>query len=76
MHQLSQRFKSLLSVVATKLIIAMSLVLSSHAIAHPGHDHHSNHAMLVHLLFYSSIVVAIAVCAWFGYRFYKKQHGE
>lgn len=58
------------------MMLLATLMMSTAAQAHPGHDHHSHSAMLVHLLFYGSIVVAIAAFAWFGYKFLKQQSSK
>lgn len=53
-------------------LFAMLFMVNS-AIAHPGHDHAANEAMLIHVIFYGSIVVVVAACAWFAYRQFNKQ---
>lgn len=55
------------------LAFVMSLMMSTQAFAHAGHDHSADSAMLMHLLFYGSIILAIGLGLWFGYR-YLKQH--
>lgn len=46
------------------------------AMAHPGHDHDASHSMLMHVLFYGSIVVVIAACTWFAYLYFTKQKSK
>jgi len=55
------------------LAFVMSLMMSTQAFAHTGHDHSADSAMLMHLLFYGSLMVPIVLGLWFGYR-YLKQH--
>ncbi|SUD91727.1 hypothetical protein [Psychrobacter phenylpyruvicus] len=67
----------LLSGLSTAAIalFAMLFMLRS-AMAHPGHDHAANHSMLMHALFYGSIVVVTAACVWFAYQYFTKQKSK
>lgn len=61
------------SVFTAMMAIVASIMMTTQAIAHPGHDHHANSAMLIHVMFYGSIIAALGVCAWVGYRYVTKQ---
>ena len=61
---------------ASLMVLVATLMMSAQALAHPGHDHHANESMLMHVLFYGSIVAAVATCAWFAYGYFKKQSNK
>jgi hypothetical protein len=48
-------------------------MMSTAAFAHAGHDHAADTSLLMHMLFYGSLILPIALGLWFGYR-YVKQH--
>lgn len=77
--QLSKASKrpAILSGLSTAAIalVAMLFMLRG-AMAHPGHDHDASHSMLMHALFYGSIVVVIAACAWLAYFYFIKQKSK
>ena len=58
---------------ASLMALVTTLMMGAQALAHPGHDHHANESMLMHVLFYGSIIAAIATCAGFAYGYVKKQ---
>lgn len=62
--------------LTTMMAVLASVMMSTQALAHPGHDHNAQSAMLVHVLFYGSIVAAIAITVWFVYRNYINQDSK
>lgn len=67
------RLTAISTAFSALLTLAISLMMSTQALAHTGHDHAADSSMLIHLLFYGSIILATAIGLWFGYR-YIKQH--
>lgn len=60
-----------------KFFIALTTALTAMlfnvcALAHPGHDHSAPTSMLSHVMYYGSVVVAIAVIAFAAYQVVKK----
>lgn len=53
-------------------VAVATTVASAQALAHPGHDHAANTAMLSHVLFYGSVVVGLAIVATAAVTFFKK----
>ncbi|REL26493.1 hypothetical protein DXX93_07785 [Thalassotalea euphylliae] len=45
-------------------LLALTLVFSGLAYAHPGHDHNDPMAMLVHLLWLAPIAIALVVAVY------------
>ena len=64
------------SVISAMIAIISSIMMTSQAFAHPGHDHSANSSMLIHILFYGSIIAALGVCAWVGYRYVTQQNNK
>ncbi len=58
---------------SSKVLVAVTTaVASASALAHPGHDHSANTAMLSHVFFYGSLFAGLAIMAFAGYQAYKK----
>ncbi len=58
---------------SNKVLVAIATATASAgALAHPGHDHAANTAMLSHVFFYGGIVAGLAIMAFAGYQAYKR----
>ena len=62
--------------VAAFMAVFATIMMSSTAMAHPGHNHAANESMLMHVLFYGSIAIAIAAVVWVAYRQLSKQNSK
>lgn len=62
--------------VAAFMAVFATIMMSSTAMAHPGHSHAANESMLMHVLFYGSIATAIAAIVWVAYRQLSKQNSK
>ena len=67
------RLSTISTACSALLALAISLMMSTSAFAHAGHDHTADTSLLMHMLFYGSLILPIALGLWFGYR-YVKQH--
>jgi hypothetical protein len=67
------RFSAASTAFGALLAVVISLMTSTQALAHAGHDHSGDTSALMHMLFYGSLILPIALCLWLGYR-YVKQH--
>lgn len=67
------RFSAASTAFGALLAVVISLMTSTQALAHAGHDHTADTSVLMHMLFYGSLILPIALGLWFGYR-YVKQH--
>lgn len=57
----------------SKFAVAVATtVASASALAHPGHDHSENTSMLVHVIFYGSVAVGLAILGLAAYQAFKK----
>lgn len=54
------------------MLAVATAVASSSALAHPGHDHGANTAMLSHVMFYGSIVAGLAIIAFATIKYFKR----
>lgn len=71
-----QNHSVLKTLIPSLMALVASLMMTSQALAHPGHDHQANESMLIHVLFYGSIIVSVAVLAWFAYGYFTKRSGQ
>ncbi len=54
------------------MLAVATATASTSVLAHPGHDHGANTAMLSHVLFYGSIVAGLALIAFAAVKYFSR----